>query len=84
LRFRGDPNRPGFILARPNRPFGGAENPPITFICELKKQVRRSFVLLGEGQCALKYQTPAAYAATLTATDDRLRNPDQLRRSPVA
>jgi hypothetical protein len=28
--------------------------------------------------------TPVAYAATLTATDDRLRNPDQLRRSPVA
>ena len=34
-------------------PFGGAENPPITFICELKKQVRRSFVLLGEGQSAI-------------------------------
>lgn len=27
---------------------------------------------------------PAAYAAHLTATDDRLRNPDQLRRSSVA
>ena len=26
----------------------------------------------------------AAHAANLTATDDRLRNPDQLRRSPVA
>ena len=33
---------------------------------------------------ALGYLTPAAYAANLTATDDRLRNPDQLRRSPVA
>jgi transposase InsO family protein len=33
---------------------------------------------------SLKYQTPAAYAATLTATGDRLRNPDQLRRTPVA
>ena len=33
---------------------------------------------------ALGYQTPAAFAATLTATSDRLRNPDQLRRSPVA
>lgn len=33
---------------------------------------------------ALKYLTPAAYAAHLTATDDRLRNPDQLRRSSVA
>ena len=33
---------------------------------------------------ALGYLTPAAYAATFTATGDRLRNPDQLRRSPVA
>src|SRR5687767_8054453 len=33
---------------------------------------------------ALGYITPAALAANLTATDDRLRNPDQLRRSPVA
>jgi hypothetical protein len=32
---------------------------------------------------SLKYQTPAAYAATFTATDDRLRNPD-IRQSPVA
>jgi transposase InsO family protein len=33
---------------------------------------------------ALGYLTPAAYAAQLTATCDRLRNPDQLRRSHVA
>lgn len=33
---------------------------------------------------ALGYLTPAAYAATFTATGNRLRNPDQLRRSPVA
>ena len=33
---------------------------------------------------ALGYQTPAAYAANLPATCDRLRNPDQLRRSHVA
>jgi hypothetical protein len=32
---------------------------------------------------ALGYLTPAAYAANFTATDNRLRNPDQLRRSPV-
>ena len=30
---------------------------------------------------SLEYLTPAAYAATFTATGDRLRNPDQLRRS---
>lgn len=33
---------------------------------------------------ALGYLTPAAYAAKFTATDDRLRNQDQLRRSHVA
>jgi hypothetical protein len=33
---------------------------------------------------ALGYLTPAAYAANLTATCDRLRNPDQFRRSHVA
>ena len=33
---------------------------------------------------ALGYLTPAAYAATFTATADQLHNPDQLRRSPVA
>src|SRR4051794_31909851 len=33
---------------------------------------------------ALGYLPPAAYAASLTATCDRLRNPDQLRRSHVA
>lgn len=33
---------------------------------------------------SLGYLTPAAYAANFTATNDQLRNPDQLRRSPVA
>ena len=33
---------------------------------------------------SLGYATPADYAAAPTATGDRLRNPDQLRRSPVA
>ena len=33
---------------------------------------------------SLGYVPPAVYAATLTATCDRLRNPDQLRRSHVA
>ena len=35
-------------------------------------------------QSALGYLTPTANAALLSATGDRLRNPDQLRRSPVA
>jgi putative transposase len=33
---------------------------------------------------SIGYATPAEYAANLTATGDRLRKPDQLRRSPVA
>jgi putative transposase len=33
---------------------------------------------------ALGYLTPTAYAANLSATCDRLRNPDRLRRSLVA
>ncbi len=33
---------------------------------------------------ALGYQTPAFYAANLTAMADRLRNPDQLRRPTIA
>jgi transposase InsO family protein len=33
---------------------------------------------------SLGYLTPAAFAANLTATGDPLRNPNQLRRSPLA
>jgi putative transposase len=33
---------------------------------------------------SLGYLTPEAFAANFTATGDRRRNPDQLRRSPVA
>ena len=33
---------------------------------------------------SLGHATPVEYAANLAATGDRLRNPDQLRRSPVA
>lgn len=33
---------------------------------------------------SLAYLTPVAFAAKLTATGDQLRNPDQLRRSPIA
>jgi putative transposase len=35
-------------------------------------------------QSSLGHTTPAEYSANLTATGERLRNPDQLRRSPVA
>ena len=35
-------------------------------------------------QSAVGYLTPRAFASTFAATDDRLRNPSQLRRSTVA
>ena len=35
--------------------------PPITFICELEKQVRRGLVLLGEGQSAISDRAGAAH-----------------------
>ncbi|MER9345381.1 hypothetical protein NKI41_32645, partial [Mesorhizobium sp. M0601] len=46
----------------------------------------RSLVVLynrSRPHSALGYITPAAYAANLTATGDRLRNPDQLVRPYV-
>ena len=43
------------------KPFGRAENPPIAFICELKKQVRIGLVLLGEGQSAISDRAGAAH-----------------------
>jgi hypothetical protein len=43
------------------KPFSGAENPPIAFICELKKQVRRGLILLGEGQSAISDRAGVAH-----------------------
>jgi hypothetical protein len=39
-----------------------AENPPIAFVCELKKQIRNGLVLLGEGQFAISDRADAAQA----------------------
>ena len=47
-------------------------------------QPRHSDFNLRRPHSSLGYLTPAAFAANLIATDDRLRNPDQLRRSSVA
>ena len=51
------------IFARwPGRtPFGGAENSPIAFICELKKQVGRGLVLLSQGQSAISDRSRVAH-----------------------
>jgi hypothetical protein len=42
-------------------PFSGAENSPIAFICELKKQVRIGLVLLGKGQSAISDRAGGAH-----------------------
>ena len=46
------------------KPFGRAENPPIAFICELKKQVRRGLVLRGEGQSAISDRAGVAHGVS--------------------
>ena len=43
-------------------PFSRAENPPIAFIRELKKQVRIGLVLRGEGQSAISDRAGAAHS----------------------
>jgi hypothetical protein len=45
------------------KPFGGAENSPIGFICEPKKQVRLCPVLFGEGQSAISDRARIAHGA---------------------
>jgi len=45
-------------------PFSGAENPPIAFIGELKKQVRRGLVLRGEGQSAISDRAGVAHGVS--------------------
>ena len=50
------------------KPFGGAENSPIGFICELKKQVRLCPVLFGEGQSAISDRARIAHGASQIPT----------------
>src|SRR5216683_1546782 len=56
------------------KPFGRAENPPIAFICELKKQVRRGLVLRGEGQSAISDRAGVAHGSQIpTQQNEPLR-----------
>ena len=50
------------------KPFGGAENSSIGFICELKKQVRLCPVLFGEGQSAISDRARIAHGASQIPT----------------
>jgi len=50
-----------FFEGWPRRsPFSRAEDPPIAFIRELRKQLRIGLVLLGEGQSAISYRAGVA------------------------
>ena len=76
------------FAGRPRRtPFSRAENPPITFICELKKQVRRGLVLRGEGQSAISDRAGAAHGnlnPNATERGFKYRKKDLVRGRPLA
>ena len=60
----------------------GVSRSQVSRLCEEIDGKAKAF--LDRPHSALGYLTPAAHAANLAATNDRLRNPDQLRRSSVA
>ena len=54
------------------KPLSRAENAPVAFIRELKKQVRVSFVPRGEGQSAIPGRADVAHGIShLNATEQR-------------
>jgi hypothetical protein len=54
------------------KPLSRAENPPVAFICELKKQVRVGLVPRGEGQSAIPGRADVAHGIShLNATEQR-------------
>ena len=68
-------------------PFSRAENPPIAFIRELKKQVRIGLVLRGEGQSAISDRAGAAHSISNPNATERgfkYRKKDFVRRRPLA
>jgi hypothetical protein len=68
-------------------PFSRAENPPIAFIRELKKQVRIGLVLLGEGQSAILDRVGAAHGISNPNATERgfkYRKKDLVRGRPLA
>jgi hypothetical protein len=68
-------------------PLSRAENPPIAFICELKKQVRIGLVLLGEGQSAISDRAGAAHGTSNPNATERgfkYRKKGLVRGRPLA
>ena len=68
-------------------PFSRAENPPIAFIRELKKQVRIGLVLRGEGQSAISDRAGAAHGISNPNATERgfkYRKKDLVRGRPLA
>jgi hypothetical protein len=65
-------------------PFCRTENPPIAFICELKKQVRNGLVLLGEGQSAISDRADAAHGRWFTHVARALLRRVQIALKPAA
>ena len=83
----GKPMQNGYIESFNGRMRDELLNESLFFGLDQARQVIRTWVddyNTARPHSSLGYQTPAAYAAALTATGARLRNPDQLRRSPVA
>ncbi len=74
------------IFAGWRTPFSRAENPPIAFICELKKQVRIGLVLLGEGQSAISDRAGAAHGISNPNAERgfKYRKKDLVRGRPLA
>jgi transposase InsO family protein len=83
----GKPMQNGFVESFNGRMRDELLNETLFFDLEQARQAIGAWIAdynLQRPHSALGYLTPAAFAANLTATGDQLRNPDQLRRSPVA
>lgn len=83
----GKPSQNGVCEAFNGRMRDELLNETLFFGLDHARQALRRWVADYNGRrphSAIGYLTPTAFAAQLPATGDRLRNPDQLRRSPVA
>jgi putative transposase len=83
----GKPMQNGFIESFNGRMRDELLNESLFFDLDSARAMIAAWVAdynLARPHSSLGYLTPAAYAANLTATSDRLCNPDQRRRSPIA
>jgi transposase InsO family protein len=83
----GKPMQNGFVESFNGRMRDELLNETLFFDLEHARQAISDWIAdynLQRPHSSLGYLTPAAFAANLSATGDQLRNPDKLRRSPVA